>query len=66
MDMLGNTIIEQILKPGRTWDLVLLVLTFAATLYFLDRVAKGKPLPRIRRIAALEAIAEGAELAREI
>ena len=65
MDMLGNTIIEQI-KPGRTWDLILLVLTFAATFYFLDRVAKGKPLPRIRRIAALEAIAEGVGRSVEI
>ena len=49
----------EILKTGRIWDLILFAIFLGLTLYFLDRASKGKSLPRIRTIAALEAIREG-------
>lgn len=56
----------EILKTGRIWDLLLFSIFLGLTLYFLDRASKGKSLPRIRSIAALEAIREGVGRAVEI
>lgn len=49
----------EILKIGRIWDLLVFITFMALTLYYLDRASKGKSLPKIRTIAALEAIREG-------
>jgi len=49
----------EIFKTGRMWDLAIFIVFFALTVYYLDRASKGKPLPKIRSIAALEAIREG-------
>lgn len=47
-------------------DLILYLIFMAATIYYIDRAGKGKSLPGIRTIAALEAIKEGVGRAVEI
>jgi hypothetical protein len=58
--------IADILRVGRYWDLGFFIFMMASCLYYLDRVSKGAPLPRIRAIAAIEAIREGVGRAVEI
>lgn len=55
-----------VIRTGRIWDLILFLFMMAGILYYIDRVNKGKPLPRIRTIAAIEAIREGVGRAVEI
>ena len=65
--MLETALVEQqIIKTGRLADLLLFALIMAAILYYLDRVNKGKPLPMLRSIAAIDAIREGVGRAVEI
>lgn len=40
-------------------DLLLFIVLSAAMYYYLERIRSNKPLPRIRRLAAFEAIEEG-------
>mgnify|MGYP001031053373 CR=1 FL=1 len=58
------------LKAGVLFDLVVLVLLCAMVIYYLWLVSKGRPIPRIRRIPAVDAIEEGvgrcAEMGRPI
>jgi len=43
MDVLRTTVVEQIIKTGRYWDLLLFALLVVTTLFYLDRVNKGSP-----------------------
>ncbi|MBN1683139.1 hypothetical protein JW865_06270 [Candidatus Bathyarchaeota archaeon] len=54
------------LKTGRLWDLLIFASFLILILYYMDKASKGKPLPKIRTIAALEAIKEGIGRAVEI
>lgn len=56
----------EVLRAGRIWDLILFVFMTITVLWYIDSVNKGKPLPRIRTIAAIEAIREGVGRAVEI
>lgn len=47
------------LKSGVVIDLLMLLLLFAAVLYYLWRVSRGLSVPPIRRIEGMEAIEEG-------
>jgi len=58
--------VHDLIAAGRYWDLFLFMLVLTGNLYYLDKVSKGAPLPRIRTIAAIEAIREGVGRAVEI
>lgn len=47
------------IRVGTYWDLALLLLMIVTVYYYMDRALKGKTLPRIRVIPAVEAIYEG-------
>jgi len=55
-----------ILNKGRYWDLGFFMFMISSILFYLSRVAKGAPLPKLRTIAAIEAIREGVGRAVEI
>jgi hypothetical protein len=46
-------------KSGTIWDFILLLLMIAAVYFYMDKALKGKELPRIRSIPAVDAIYEG-------
>lgn len=46
-------------KSGTIWDFILLLLMIAAVYFYMDKALKGKELPRIRTIPAVDAIYEG-------
>ncbi len=47
------------IKSGTYWDLILLLLMIVSVYYYMDKALKGRQLPRIRTIPAVEAIYEG-------
>ncbi|MBM3291307.1 hypothetical protein FJY84_01355 [Candidatus Bathyarchaeota archaeon] len=55
-----------VLRDNRLWDILWLVLFFGLTTYYMSLASKGKGIPKIRTIAALEAIVEGVGRAVEI
>ena len=54
-----------IVQTGRWLDLLFFIVILASTYYFIDRAGKGKSLPKIRAIPAIEAIEEGVDRAVE-
>lgn len=47
------------IRTGTYWDFILLLIMIATVYYYMDKALKGKELPRIRTIPAVEAIYEG-------
>ena len=48
-----------ILETGRIWDLVFFILMTVTLGYYLWRIKNNKPLPKIRKLPALDAIEDG-------
>lgn len=46
-------------RTGAVWDLVVLLVLAAASYYYMSKALRGEELPRIRTIAAVEAMEEG-------
>ena len=55
-----------ILRDNRLWDALWLILFFGLTYYYMNLASKGKGIPKIRSIAALNAIIEGVGRSVEI
>lgn len=48
-----------ILQDGRIMDLLLFIILSGSMYYYIDKIRTGKPLPKIRSLAAFNAIEEG-------
>lgn len=64
--MLFADLVGQYLQPNKLNDLWFLVFMWAAVIYYIYRIGKGAALPKIRTLAAIEAIKEGVGRAVEI
>lgn len=46
-------------RTGAVWDLILLLVLSATSYYYMNKALKGEELPKIRTLAAIEAMEEG-------
>jgi len=64
--MLNTALVEQFLRTGRVMDILFLIFVWLFVIYYITKAGRGAQLPKIRRIAAIDAIREGVGRAVEI